>query len=96
MPIYRFQVIQTSRDPSLSIFMLLDVKNRMEYLVHHTLNRTGTYMYTGGKRNPLPFDGNIITDKSQHKRNSKTNKSTFFFHSKPMEEGVILNAQYMG
>ena len=38
----------------------------MAYLVHHTLNRNGTY--TGRKRNPLPFDGNIITDKSQHKK----------------------------
>ena len=38
----------------------------MEYLVRRTLNRNGTY--TGGKRNPLPFDKNIITDKSQHKK----------------------------
>ena len=49
----------------------------MAYLVHHTLNRNGTY--TGGKRNPLPFDENIITDKSQHKKNSETSKSTLFF-----------------
>ena len=49
----------------------------MVYLVHHTLNRNGTY--TGGKRNPLPFDENIITDKSQHKKNSETSKSTLFF-----------------
>ena len=48
----------------------------MAYLVHHTLNRNGTY--TGGKRNPLPFDENIITDKSQHKKNSETSKSTLF------------------
>ena len=48
----------------------------MAYLVHHTLNRNGTY--TGGKRNPLPFDENIITDKSQHKRNSETSKKHFF------------------
>ena len=41
----------------------------MRYLVHHTLNRNGTY--TGGKRNPLPFDENIITDKSQHKRTQR-------------------------
>ena len=47
----------------------------MAYLVHHTLNRNGTY--TGGKRNPLLFDENIITDQSQHKKNSETSKSTF-------------------
>ena len=29
----------------------------MAYLFHHTLNQNGTY--TGGKRNPLPFDVNI-------------------------------------
>ena len=48
----------------------------MAYLVHHTLNRNGTY--TGGKRNPLPFDENIITDKSQHKTKSETSKATLF------------------
>ena len=48
----------------------------MAYLVHHTVNRNGTY--TGGKRNPLPFDKNIITDKTQYKKNSETNKSTLF------------------
>ena len=41
----------------------------MAYLVHHTLNRNGTY--TGEKRNSLPFDENIITDKSQHKKELK-------------------------
>ena len=46
----------------------------MAYLVHHTLNRNETY--TGGKRNPLPFDDKSLTDKSQHKK--KTNKSTLF------------------
>ena len=92
MIIYRFQVIQVSRDPSLPIFMLLEP--RMAYLVHHTLNRNGTC--TGGKRNPLPFDENIITDKSQHQKNSETSKSTLFFHSNPMEESVILNVQYTG
>ena len=40
MIIYRFQVIQTSRDHFLSIFMFL---NRMSYLVHHTVNRNRTY-----------------------------------------------------
>ena len=59
MIIYRFQVIQISRDPSSSISMLLEA-----YLVHHTFNQIGAY--TGGKRNPLSFDENIITDKSQH------------------------------
>ena len=44
----------------------------MTYLVHHTLNRNGTY--TGGKRNPLPFDENIITDKSHQKTKQKKNK----------------------
>ena len=66
----------------------------MAYLVHHTSNRNGTY--TGGKRNPLPFDENIITDKSQNKKNSEITKSTLFFHSKPMEESVNLNVQYTG
>ena len=66
----------------------------MAYLVHHTLNRNWTY--TGGKPNPLPFDENITTDKSQHKKNSEISKSTLFFHSKPMEESVILNVQYTG
>ena len=49
----------------------------MAYLILHTLNRNGTF--TGGKRNPLPFDENIINDKSQHKTNSETSKSTHFF-----------------
>ena len=48
----------------------------MAYLVYITLNRNGAY--TGGKRNPLLFDENIITDKLQHKKNSETSKSTFF------------------
>ena len=48
----------------------------MAYLVHHTLNRNGTY--TGGKRNPLPFDENIITDKSQHKKNTEIANQRFF------------------
>ena len=84
--IYRLQMIQTSRDPSLSIFLLLEL-----YGIHHALNRNGTY--AGGKRNPLSFDENILTDKSQHKKNSGTNKSTllFFFHSKPKEGSVILS-----
>ena len=43
----------------------------MAYLVHHTLNRNGTY--TGGKQNPLSFDENIITDKQQHKKDARTN-----------------------
>ena len=37
-----------------------------------------------------------ITDKSQHKKSSETSKSTLFFHSKPMEESVILTIQYTG
>ena len=56
----------------------------MAYLVHHTLNRNGTY--TGGKRNLLPFDEKkIITDKSQHKKSSETSKSTLFFPIKTNE-----------
>ena len=70
----------------------------MAYLVHHTLNRNGTY--TGGKRNLLPFDEKISTDKSQQKKkkkkSSETNRSTPFFHSKVTEESVILNFQYTG
>ena len=34
-------------------------------IVHHTLNRNGTY--TGGKRNPLHFVEKSLTDESQHK-----------------------------
>ena len=45
-------------------------------IVHQTLNRNGTY--TGGKPNPLHFNENSLTDESQNKRNSETNKSTFF------------------
>ena len=66
----------------------------MAYLVHHTLNRNGTY--TSGKRNSLPFDEKAFTNKSQHKKTSETSKSTLFFHSKPMEESVILNIEYTG
>ena len=71
MIIYRFQVIQTSRDPTLPIFIIV-----IAYLVHHTLNRNGTY--TGRKLNPLSFDEKSLTNESQHKSNSETNKSTFF------------------
>ena len=66
---YRFQVIQTSRDLSLSIFMLLEP---------HGLSFRQNEIYTGGKLNPLPFDEKSITDKSQHKKNLGTNKSTLF------------------
>ena len=45
-------------------------------LVHHTLN--GNETYTGRKRNPLPFDEKRLTDKTLHKKNSETNKSTLF------------------
>ena len=65
----------------------------MAYLFNHTLNRNGTY--TGGKRNPLPFDENIITDKSQQKELRDRQINTFF-HSNPIEESVILNVQYTG
>ena len=45
----------------------------MAYLVQHTLNRNGTY--TGGERNPLSFDENIITDKSQQKKKKKKKRT---------------------
>ena len=48
----------------------------MAYLVHHTLNRNGTY--TGGKRNPQPIHGKSPTDKSQYSKKAETNKSTLF------------------
>ena len=48
----------------------------MAYLVHHTLNRNGTY--TNGKRNPLFIHGKSPTDKSRYKKKSETNKSTPF------------------
>ena len=48
----------------------------MAYLVHHTLNRNETY--TDGKRNTLPIHGKRLTDKSQYKKKSETNKSTSF------------------
>ena len=48
----------------------------MAYLVHHTLNRNGTS--TGGKRNPLRFEENIITDKSQHRRTQRLANLHFF------------------
>ena len=65
----------------------------MAYLVHHTLNRNGTY--TGGKRNPLPIHGKSPTDKSQYKKKSET-KNQHFFPFKPMEQSVILNVQHAG
>ena len=49
----------------------------MAYQVHHTLNRNGTY--TGGTGNPLPFDENIITDKSQHKKELRDWQINAFF-----------------
>ena len=48
----------------------------MAYLVHHTVNRNGIYI--GGKPNPIPFDENSLTDKSQCKKNSETKKINFF------------------
>ena len=51
----------------------------MAYLVHHTLNQNGTF--SGGKRNPLPFDENIIADELQHKKNSETDQYFFPFKS---------------
>ena len=48
----------------------------MVYLVHHTLNRNGTY--TGGKRNPLPIHGLSPKDNSRNKQKPETNKSKLF------------------
>ena len=48
----------------------------MAYLVHHTLNRNGTY--TDVEQNLLPFDEKSLTHKSQYKKNSDTNKSKLF------------------
>ena len=52
-------------------------------------------IYSGGKPNLYPLIKK--SDKSQCKKNSKrlTNQHVFF-HSKPMEESVILNVQYTG
>ena len=49
--IYRFHVFQTSGNPSLSIFTLLEPYT---HSVHHTLNLNG--IYTSGKRNILLFE----------------------------------------
>ena len=51
MIIYRFQVMQISRDP---FFTNLYCKNPFAYVVHHTLNRNG--IYTSGKPKMVPYD----------------------------------------
>ena len=59
MIIYCLRVIKTPNDPSLSTFMLLE-----PYGVS-----SPPYLESNcGTRNPLPFDKNIITDKSQLKK----------------------------
>ena len=73
MIIYRFQLIQISRGPSLSIFMLLE-----PYGVSSPPYIESKWNLHWWKRNPLPFDESIITDKSQHKKNSEISKSTLF------------------
>ena len=85
MIIYRFQVIQISRDPSLSIFMLLEQYGissppytESKWNLKWWEAKSPGLSYTDGKRNPPAFDENIITNKSQHKKNSETSKSTPF------------------
>ena len=47
------------------------------HLVHHTLNLNG--VYTGGKRNTLPFEEKKkLTDKLRHKKISQSKTSTLF------------------
>ena len=48
----------------------------MAYLVHHTLNRNGTY--TGGKRNLLPFDENLSLINRSTKRAQRLANQHFF------------------
>ena len=91
MIICRFQVIQSSRDPSLRIFMLLE-----PYGVSSPPYSESKWNLHWWKAKPLlSFDEKIITDKSQHKKTQRL-AINIFFHSKPTEEGVILNIQYMG
>ena len=85
MIIYRFQVIQTFRYPSLSIFILLEPYGVSIYIVHHTLNRNVTYpagnvTYTAGKRNPLPFDEKIsLINRSTNRAQTLANQHFFPF-----------------
>ena len=72
---YRFDVFQTSGNPSLSIFTLLEP---YDALVHHTLNLNG--IYTGGKRNTLPFEEKNLSDKLRNKKISQSKTSTLFLH----------------
>ena len=74
MTVYLFQVIQTSRDPSLAISMLLEPYGVAS--PPYKLNRNK--IYTSWKPNPVPFDENNLTDKSQCKKNSATKESTLF------------------
>ena len=50
----------------------------MTHLVHHTLNLNG--IYTGGKRNTLPFEQKNLTDKLRHKKISQSKTPTLFLH----------------
>ena len=48
-----------------------------------------------GSQTLHPFGEKSLTDKSQCKKDRDSKVNTFF-HSKPMEESVILNVQNMG
>ena len=65
MIIYRFQVIQTSRDPSVALVMLLE-----PYGGSSPPYIELKWIYTGRKPNPLPFDEKSLTDKPQCQKNS--------------------------
>ena len=73
--IYRFHVFQTSGNPSLSIFTLLEPYDASR---PDTLNLKG--IYTGGKRNTLPFKEKNLSDKLRHKKILQSKSSTLFLH----------------
>ena len=93
MIIYRFQVIHTSRDHSFAIFMLLE-----PYGVSSLPYIESKWNLHWLEAKPRTIWWKSLTGISQCKKNTETKKSTFFFffHSKPMEESVILNVQYAG
>ena len=90
MIIYRFQLIQISRDPSLAIFTLIEL-----YGISSPPYIESKWNLHLWEAKPLTLWWKSLTDKSRCKKNSETKKSTFF-QSKQMEESVILNVQYTG
>ena len=85
-PIYTKRTFYTSRLSSI-VFMYFKPAgilpyqfsrclSRMTHLVHHTLNLNG--IYTGGKRNTLPFEEKNLTDKLRHKKISRSKHQHFF------------------